>query len=147
MIARDEVERLAAGASEGDLAREVASALRDVESRLGSPVAERPETRSAARDLIARFGDDLRMLREARSGRAPSPPPAEGRPLQSRPDAPVAILARQVAALAEGLRMLMEEGQAGGTNPIPDAELGDLTHAQHLAAMLIRARALAGTLS
>lgn len=145
-LRRDEVDALADGATTVDLARHVVLALQQLDLNLAGSASDRPEVKDAIRALVARLSDDLRMLRESRSGRIPSLPPTEGRPLQSRPDAPLAVLRRQLEAVSEGIRMLMEEGREQGSAAIPDRDLGELTPARHLAAMLLRVRAAAAAL-
>lgn len=145
-LSREEVDALADGATAVDLARHLVLALQQLDLNLASSTSDRPETKDHIRALVAQLSDDLRMLRESRSGRIPSLPPAEGRPRQSRPDAPLAVLRRQLEAVSEGMRMLMEEGREQGSALIPDAALGELTPARHLAAMLLRVRATAAAL-
>jgi hypothetical protein len=139
---REEVDAVAAGSNATELARQFVTVLNQLSGRLADPALDSPPTCTLVRTLIARLGDDLRMLRESWSGRLPSPPPAEGRPLQSRPDAPLSLLRRQAEAIAEGARMLVQETPNQGSASIPDSSLGPLTQSQHLAAMTLRVQAL-----
>ncbi|MEX2237270.1 MAG: hypothetical protein WEB00_07025 [Dehalococcoidia bacterium] len=145
-LTREAVEEAAAGAADKDLGRHLLLALGEVQLGLGKAEEVPGEVREGARNLVAQLGDDLRMLRESWSGRMPTAPPSEGRPRQSRPDAGLELLGRQLEALAEGTRILLEESPRQGSASIPDPDLGSLTQGQHLAAMLLRVRAFAGSL-
>jgi hypothetical protein len=139
-LTRSTVDKLAEDLNEGDLAHRLRETLAGLEQRLvANPADYRLKER--LRLLVAQLGDDLRMLRESRSGRTPSPPPAEGRPFQSRPDAAPDVIGRQLATLAEGTRMLIEEGELHGSALIPAGELGMLTQTQQLASMVLNAQA------
>jgi hypothetical protein len=137
---RAEVDEAAAAASEVDLAKRFIRTLNQLAHGLDD-LPDTDVTRSEVRHLIARLGDDLRMLRESWHGRVPTPPPPEGRPLQSRPDASLSVLQRQAEAIAEGTRMLVDESRSRGKATIPDETLGSLSQAQHLAAMTMRVEA------
>jgi hypothetical protein len=137
---RAEVDEAAAAASEVDLAKRFIRTLNQLAHGLDD-LPDTDVTRSEVRQLIARLGDDLRMLRESWHGRVPTPPPPEGRPLQSRPDASLSVLQRQAEAIAEGTRMLVDESRSRGKATIPDETLGSLSQAQHLAAMTMRVEA------
>jgi hypothetical protein len=137
---RAEVDEAAAAASEGDQAKRFIRTLNQLAHGLDD-LPDTDVTRSEVRQLIARLGDDLRMLRESWHGRVPTPPPPEGRPLQSRPDASLSVLQRQAEAIAEGTRMLVDESRSRGKATIPDETLGSLSQAQHLAAMTMRVEA------
>ena len=138
---RREVDDAASGRSESELAEQFVSSLSVLARALDDARLDTPRAHQELRRLIARLGDDLRMLRESWHGRMPTPPPPEGRPLQSRPDAPLSVLQRQAEAIAEGARMLVEESRSQGSEAIPDETLGSLTQAQHLAAMTLRVEA------
>ncbi|HEX5938758.1 MAG TPA: hypothetical protein VFZ12_00185 [Dehalococcoidia bacterium] len=143
---REQVDELARDAGESELARRFVETLSRLSARLAKPDLDSQATRELIRALVARLGDDLRMLRESWSGRMPSPPPPEGRPLQSRPDAPLSLLCRQLEAIAEGARVLIAETPRQGSASIVDAGLGPLTQAQHLAAMTLRVQEVDGRL-
>lgn len=138
---RAQVEEAAAGQSASELARQFVASLNALAGALDDRRMDNEEARLQVRLLIARLGDDLRMLRESWHGRMPTPPPPEGRPLQSRPDAPLSVLQRQAEAIAEGARMLVEESNNQGSAAIPDETLGPLTQVEHLSAMTLRVQA------
>ena len=146
-LRREEIDALAADGTLNDLGRRLIIQLQDLAQRLEGDGLSGDSAREIVRPLIAQLGDDLRMLRESRAGRTPTPAPSEGRPLQSRPDVPLDVLQRQLEALAEGVRMVVEEAPALGSAPIPDPEYGALMPQQHLAAMVLRARMASDSLS
>lgn len=139
---REQVDELAAGLEPAELGGNFVGSLSRLAAALSDPKLDSAPARETIRALIAQLGDDLRMLRESWNGRIPTPPPPEGRPLQSRPDAPLSLLQRQAETIAEGARMLVEESRNQGSAAIPDSSLGPLSQAQHLAAMTLRVQAI-----